>query len=63
MKLIFTASLVFALTACNNQPTVTERFKRVETKELILLDQHGASYELQVDESGNVKAIKVNEPD
>ncbi|MBN8693052.1 MAG: hypothetical protein J0L69_07625 [Bacteroidetes bacterium] len=60
MKQISILLLLMSLICCENEPSVTERLKRVETKELILLDQNGKSYELRVDDSGNVKAIQVN---
>lgn len=59
---IILACLPTILLACG-ESTVTEHFKRVETNELILTDQHGKNYMLQVDEEGNVKAIEVGEED
>lgn len=57
-KLIILFALIFA--SCG-ESTITERFNRVETHELILTDQHGKSYSLQVDQEGNVKALEVSE--
>lgn len=56
----FFVIITFVFASCG-ESTVTEHFKRVETKELILTDQHGKNYMLQVDEEGNVKAIEVGE--
>lgn len=53
------ALLTLILVSCG-ESTITEHFKRVETNELILTDQHGKNYMLQVDEEGNVKAIEVS---
>lgn len=61
MKQIILATILILLISCDNESSVTERLKRVETKELILLDQNGKSYQLLVDDSGNVKAIQVTE--
>lgn len=60
MRLVWIGIVMLTgLFSCNGESTVTEHFKRVETKELILKDQHGKSYQLEVDKAGNVKAIEV----
>lgn len=59
MKNILILILLLIMISCNGKPTVTERFKKVETNELVLTDQNGKSYKLTVDESGNVKAIEL----
>ena len=56
INLVLFALILFSC----GESTVTEHFKRVETNELILNDQHGKNYSLQVDEEGNVKALEVS---
>lgn len=51
--------ILLACISCNGKSTVTERFKQVETEELILTDQHGKTYRVEVDEAGNLRAIPV----
>ncbi|MCB9197672.1 MAG: hypothetical protein H6600_04380 [Flavobacteriales bacterium] len=57
---IYLALLTLIFTSCD-ESTITERFNRVETHELILTDQNGKSYNLIVDQEGNVKAMEVSE--
>ncbi|MGE0569020.1 MAG: hypothetical protein AB7O73_13860 [Bacteroidia bacterium] len=59
MKKFLILILLPIMIGCDSEPSVTERFKRVETNELILINQNGKSYQLQVDDSGNVKAIEI----
>lgn len=59
MKIGFTLIITLGLYGCDGESTVTEHFKRVETKELILTDQQGKTYQLKVDSEGNVKALEI----
>lgn len=59
IKGMFLIAMCAFFFSCNGESTVTEHFKRVETKELILTDQDGKTYQLTVDKAGNVKAIEL----
>lgn len=63
MKYVGILMLLLACISCDGKSTVTERFKQVETQELILTDQHGKTYRVEVDEAGNLKAIPVKRED